>query len=195
MKFILLILILISLISFRYVKPDNNSNVTLNATILNSNDELTYKVSGEGDTLVYRNNVVKISLINTSDKPVAFWMMSCSWDRDFTTSNDYLHFHGWNCDNNAPRIIRLQPNDSIVFKERVVSNPRNTAYSDSVYLKANAWMGKGALNLFDYPPTKLGLIYKDTVSCKNYNDYMEIRDDRSRWGKIIWSNAILFSNK
>jgi hypothetical protein len=38
--------------------------------------------------------------------------------------------------------------------------------------------------------TQFGLIYIDSICCKNTNDYNNIIGDKSQQNKIIWSNPL-----
>jgi hypothetical protein len=113
---------------------------------------------------------IRLSIINKSQKPVAFWNMSCSWDDNLLINNDYIHFEPWTCHANAPEIVRIKPNDSLIRTFRVVR--------------------------FDFtryqsiPSTRIGLIYLDTLVCRNWDEYDEIMGDKSKMDKIIWSNSL-----
>jgi hypothetical protein len=149
---------------------NSNSNVIVNVSLISTNDEAFKNKTKHKDTLSYKAYYIKLSIINKSDKPVAFWMMSCAWDDNFIVNNDYVRFNGWVCTVNAPIIQRLKPNDSLVLKASIFTCT-STRYQ---LIKT----------------TKFGLIYIDESSCNRISDYESIMGDKSKWAKIIWSNPL-----
>jgi hypothetical protein len=82
------------MVSCKNDKPKNVHEIVVQAKLLRSYDTLNI------NTTLHRAFDVEISLINKSNKPVSFWMMTCSWNENFLINNDYIRFIGWSCDKN-----------------------------------------------------------------------------------------------
>jgi hypothetical protein len=117
---------------------------------------------------------IKLSIKNKSIKPVSFWLMTCSWEDDFIINNDQFIFFGRECDNNSPWITHLNPNESKELNTTIIKI-EGTRYPNVM-------------------ATKFGLIFIDTLRCRNFFDYNSIIGDKSKFDTIIWSNA-LYLNK
>ena len=165
------ILILTFLISCGIDKPKIHPQIIVEANVLRSYDTLTtYQ-----DTTLHKAFDVKLSIINQSDVPVSFWIMTCSWDENFIINNDYIRFLGWGCLSNYPRLKRLNSNSRLELKASVIK------YDFTRYQPIKT--------------TKFGLIFIDSISCKKTRDYDNIIGDKSKQDKIIWSNRIYLNEK
>jgi hypothetical protein len=173
MRLLLLIIILFSLISCQN-KKCNDSHIIIKVNLISSNDKAFKYAKVHWDTINYKTYHVRLSIINTSNEKVSFWLMGCSWWENFVVNNDYTYISGWDCDCNAPVRKHLNSHDSLVLKTAII------ARLDSRYQNIET--------------TKLGLIFIDSTKCKTWIDYQSIIGDKSRWDKIIWSNA-LYLNK
>ena len=170
MRYIAFFLILAFMISCKNDKPKNIPEVIVQAKLLRSYDTLNINI----DTTLHKAFDVEISIINKSSKPVSFWMMTCSWDENFLINNDYIRFIGWDCDGNFPTTKDIKPYGRIVLNASIFKN------NFSRYITINS--------------TKFGLIFIDTTSCKNIDDYNNIIGDKSKQNKIIWSNPLYLND-
>ena len=121
---------------------------------------------------------VTISLTNNSSDTVKVWLMTCGWVRNFIINNIYISFSFEGCDANYPHVVKIDPLKSFLIKgtlERNIQwdNPPKNSYGQMSRVKE----------------TKIGFIYVDKNDCKNFFDYDDIMEDKSRW-TIIWSNSL-----
>jgi hypothetical protein len=127
---------------------------------------------------------IKFSILNNTDSMIAYWTMTCNWERSFLINNSYISFidHDW--EHNFPHLVRIKPHDSIQIKATLV---RNIRYDNPC---------KNCIGSFDegrVETTKIGLILIDSIECREYHDYFNRILDKSKW-KITWSNP-LYLNK
>ena len=165
MKFINYILIMFFIVSCNKIKHKENPDIVVNANKIRSFDTITH-----WDSIKHKAFDIRLSIINKSEKPITFWIMTCSWDNNFIINNDYIQFLLWTCTNNIARSCRLGCNDSLVFK--------------STFVKYKGTMGQ------TIETTKFGFIYIDSTRCKNIKEYFDIMNDKSKQDKIIWSNPL-----
>jgi hypothetical protein len=166
MRIVSYILILSLLISCHINKQYDNPNILVNASLIRSYDSIGYR-----DTIKRKTFDVKISLINKSDKPVSFWIMTSSWFDNFLINNDYMHYVSGPINHNFPTIRHLNPNDSFVYKVSIVKQD-NTMYQT-------------------IQTTKFGFIFIDSLRCQRFNNTFEsIIGDKSQHDKVFWSNPL-----
>ena len=165
------ILILALLISCGNDKPKIDPKIIIEANVSRSYDTL---ITSQ-DTSLHKAFDVKLSIINKSEEPVSFWIMTCSWDENFIINNDYISFLGWGCDSNYPRLKHLNSNSRFDLKAAVIK------YDFTRYQPIKT--------------TKFGLIFIDSAICTNIRDYDNIIGDKSKQDKIIWSNPIYLNEK
>jgi hypothetical protein len=143
---------------------NQKSEIVINAKLIRSFDSI------DSQKQKHKFYDISLSIKNKSDKPVAFWLMTCSWDENFLINNDYIYFDSWGCDSNCPWIFHINPNDSLIRKATFYQ----IIETRFPYIKS----------------TKFGLIYIDSIKCRNSSDYDQIMGDKSKQDKIIWSNAL-----
>lgn len=121
---------------------------------------------------------VTISLKNNSIDTVKIWIMTCEWMRNFIINNEYISIYFEGCDSNHPHLVKINPHNNFVItgtltRAITLDNPPKD----------------GSIYVSSVKTTKIGFIYIDTQECKNFYDYNEIIEDKSRWN-IIWSNSL-----
>ena len=139
----------------------------------------------ENDTILEKRYDVKVSVLNKSDKLVSFWLWSCSWEDNFQINNSYIFFNGHSCRSDGPRIVKINPGDSIVLKTTLL---RAIGYDNRC---ENCI---GSYDRGNVETTKISLLLVELKDCKKMNDFFNTMGDKSKWGKIIWSNP-LYLNK
>jgi len=144
--------------------------------VINAIEIRSYDTLWSQDTLKHEGYDIQLSIVNKSDKPIYFWLMTCSWEDNFIINNDYMEYVGGACTRNFPKIMHIKQNDSIVAKTSIVRWQYHT-------------FGQLLNN------TRFGFIYIDTNKCKNDDGYMEIMWDKSKQDNIIWSNPLYLSKK
>ena len=171
MRNIFYILIFYSIISCQNNKRFDNPNIIINARLIRSYDSIYI----HQDSMKRETFDVKISIINKSDTPVSFWIMSSSWFDNFIINNDYMHFISGPINHNYPRTRHLNPYDSLVYKASIVK------HDFTMYQTIQT--------------TKFGFIFIDSVRCHGFdNTFDDIIGDKSQQDKIYWSNP-LYLNK
>ncbi len=137
------------------------------------------------DSVKQKRFDIEIILTNNSTKPVSFWSMTCSWERNFRINNNYIFFKAHGCDKNIPEIIKLSPGESKVYKTTLIksikfTNPcTNCIYGPQV------------------ETTKLGLILVDDLfnpKLDYFFGYNLAMEDESVW-KMVWSNPLYLLTK
>jgi hypothetical protein len=117
---------------------------------------------------------IRISIVNITKYRVSFWMMSCSKEDNFIINTDYFRFYSYGCDSNYPDLIKINPNDSLIWNTNIIkSSP------------------------FIHPfvkDTRFGLIYIDSLKCQDMHQYLYMTRDKFYQDKIIWSNALNLDN-
>jgi hypothetical protein len=166
MKKIILFLMFLSTISCVNNSHDNYPNINIATSVIRSYDTYYH------DSIKMKTYDIKLSIINRSNYPIAFWIMSCSWEDDFIINNDYVYFKGRNCNANFPWIRHLNPNDSLILTPTVWES-----YTEYQPVKT----------------TKFGLIYIDSAKYKHGQDFNEIIMDKSKYDHIIWSDPLYLS--
>jgi hypothetical protein len=122
---------------------------------------------------------IALEIKNKSDRAIALWLMTCSYNRNFIINNNYIFIRGHECDSNVPAIVRLKSGESKRYPLTLKKSIK-----------------------FDYPceycvygrqveTTKVGLIvlddlYEPKLNVATYDLAME---DRSKW-TIVWSNSL-----
>jgi hypothetical protein len=171
MRQIIYILILFLLGGCSIDRHKNKPKIVIDASVIRSYDTiLKYR-----DTKLFKAYDVRLSIRNKSNKPISFWMMTCSWEDNFIVNNDYIYFLGHACDGNSPWITHLKSNESKVLTASIIKI-ENTRYQS-------------------VESTRFGLIYIDSMSCKSPSFFDEIIGDKSKHDTIIWSNALSLSDK
>ena len=164
MKSIIILIFYVLLISCQSKdKADTSFPISVSTELIRSYE------SADFDSTKRQAYDLKISINNTSDKPVTFWTMKCSVTDNFILSKFNYHFRGTVCDSNFPVTTHLNPTESITYHTVILSG-------DNVnYLNENK--------------LKVGFIYFDTVSTKSHADFRNSMGDMSKW-KIIWSPPV-----
>ena len=115
-----------------------------------------------------------ISIVNNSDSPIKFWLMSCSWQDNFITPSKNLFLFIDPCDANYPQIESL--------------TAHSKKYLNAVLLVLNA----DTNSVYQ----KLGFIY---INQPEYNfdlDYKEVLSKRREDMKnIVWSNSFIINRE
>jgi hypothetical protein len=168
MRKLLFIMILSSIISCVNDRKDDKPIILVRANVIRSYDSVL------SDNIKHKTFDIKLSITNKMDKPVSFWMMTCSWQENFLISNDYIYFIGSVCDTNSLWPRHLHPDDSFTYKTSVAK------FNSTPYQTIKT--------------TRFGLIYIDTLKCKYPGDYRDIIGDKSQWANIIWSNPLYLNN-
>lgn len=163
MRNIVSFLVVFLVLSATNQKPE----IVLNAKLLRSFDSIDYQKHKQ------KYYDISLTIKNKSNKRVAFWLWTCSWDENFRVNNHYINFDSWACDNNSPWIFRLNPNDSLIR----IAKFYKVSYKEYPEIKT----------------TKFGLIYIDTIKCPEFSDYDQFIDVKSKYDKIIWSNSLNLS--
>jgi hypothetical protein len=170
MRYFIYIFILVFSISCINIKNKENPNITVNATLIRTYDTIcNYKPDTKQTTFD-----INISIKNNSNKPISFWIMTCSWMKNFIVNNDYIGINWVDCDSNFPKVRQLKPNDNIVFKTSCIKY--NTTTNPNI------------------KTTKFGFIFIEKNKCQEMHDFDEIIGDKSQHEIIIWSNP-LYLNK
>jgi hypothetical protein len=170
MKRLKLFTILFVLTSCNNVTYESKPKIIVNARVIIPNDKSFQPLIKDPNTLKDTSYHIKLSILNKSDIPVSFWMMSCSWEEDFLINNDYFEFIDRPCDNNVPIIKHVRTNDSIILQTTIV--------------RINGTRYQNVLS------TKFGFIYIDSLDCKDRSSFMTIIGDKSKHVKIFWSNEL-----
>jgi hypothetical protein len=169
MRYILFLLIVFLASSCNNLNKTRDSiDVSVEARVIRSFDTLLYS-----DTLVYHGFDVNLSIINRSQKPISFWVMTCSWDENILINNDYIRLLLWACDHNFPTIKQIEKNDSLIYVAPVI-RLKSSQYTTT--------------------ETRFGFILIDTIACKTLEDYLTIIGDKSKQNRIIWSNPLHLGN-
>ena len=170
-KKISVFIILVQIVSCDNFNKKEFPKIIVNARLIRSYDS-TYIYQ---DTSKRKTFDIALSISNKSDKPIMFWLMDCSWDNNFLINNDYIYFNRTLCDHNYPRKVRIKQNDSLVLRTSI------NKYESSRYRTIET--------------SKFGLIYVDTIACKNIHDFESIIGDKSKHDKVIWSNPLHLQDK
>jgi hypothetical protein len=167
MKQSIFFILMISIISCqRNDSSNSDSPININAEILRTFDSIYVK---DNETLQTYN--VKLSLTNVSDKPIAYWTMTCAWPDNWLTNKDnYQVIWSNSCDSNFPMPRRLNPKEKFTYNVFVCRSKYESMYHNENKLK-------------------LGFIYIDTVVCKDRRSFGNFIGDRST-NRIFWSNPI-----
>lgn len=138
-------------------------------------DKNHYEISG--DSAIEKRFEVEVTIRNSSKKSVFIWLMYCSWEDNFLVNNNYMSFHGSECDKNFPRAVKIKAGDSITNKTTLIKSIKFD-YPDkySIYGK-------------QVETTKVGLIIINDIYTDKYSEYEIAMEDKSRWS-IIWSNPL-----
>ena len=148
-----------------YTNPNNNyPRLEINAKLLRSLDTMSYF-----DTLKHKGYNIQLSIANKSDKPIAIWTMTCSWDVNFIVNNDYIRILPWACESNFPKLFHVKPHDSLTHILTVI-NIGWTRYST-------------------ISTTRFGFIFIDSTVCKKFENFESFIGDKSKQ-QIIWSNEL-----
>ncbi|HET7733783.1 MAG TPA: hypothetical protein VFK73_08080 [Paludibacter sp.] len=166
MKNLTIILILIILVSCNGSKQYKNTTIEVNANLIRTFDS----IYANFDSLKLKTYDVKLSIKNKSEKPISFWIMTCSWEDNFIINNDYIQINSVDCNRNFPIITKLNSNDSITYKTTLI--------------KRNGTLGQSVKS------TRFGFIFIDSTKCSSDNQYGEIIRDKSKQDRIIWSNPL-----
>ncbi|WP_159085971.1 hypothetical protein [Flavobacterium faecale] len=65
---------------------------------------------------------IKIDLVNNTNSPIHFWVMSCSWQDNFVFNTDTTYFYSLGCDSNYPIIMEILPRHKLTFNGIIHSN-------------------------------------------------------------------------
>jgi hypothetical protein len=206
MRRIYIFCILIALISCNNLKHKRKLDIVVHVDLVNKNDKDFKYANIYWDTAKNKTLYLKLSIINTSEKPITFWFWYCSWWENIVTNNDYVILPPGSCDANALTLYKLKPHDSLVRKA-----PFYIETDYSYMRERSARFGWGNIDTVKYryghahdsidtniyysnihvKIAKFGLIYLDTVECKNGLAYDSIISDKSNYyNKIIWSNPL-----
>lgn len=168
MRKFLFIMIFSFIISCVNHRKDYKPIIIVRANVIRSYDSVF------NDNVKHKTFDINLSITNKTGKPVSFWMMTCSWQENFILNNDYVHFISHGCDTNSPRPYHLSTNDNYSYKTSVVK----LDFTHYQRIKT----------------TRFGLIYIDTIKCKDPNDFRDIIGDKSKQANIIWSNPLYLNN-
>jgi len=137
------------------------------------------------DSVKQKNFIVSVQIKNTGAKPVGIWLMTCSWQHNFTVNNNYLHLQQEQvCLHNRIQQVKLLHGETHTYKAVLVKSIK-----------------------FDYPcqnciygpqveATRLGLIvvndvFKNQLNMLTWHIAME---DKSLW-QVVWSNPLYLLGK
>jgi hypothetical protein len=135
------------------------------------------------DSITEKRFDVRFSIVNNTDSVIAFWTMTCDWQRSFLVNNSYITFdYPEACDHNFPDQVIIKAHDSLQIKTILV---RNIQYDNPCKGCVGCFADQGHVQT-----TKIGLIFIGS-GCKNDEDYNNWINDKSRWD-IIWSNPLNF---
>jgi len=137
------------------------------------------------DTVTQTQFEVTATLKNNIRQSVFIWLMTCSYDMNFTINNDYIDITPWPCDHNFPRLVEIKQGETKTYQFTLAKSIKfeypceNCIYGEQV------------------ETTKLGLILVDDIfkpmrgSFMGYDIAMR---DKSCW-KILWSNPLYLLTK
>lgn len=114
---------------------------------------------------------VSIEIENISNSPISFWMMSCSWQDNWTFSTELLGFYPQECPGNFPKLAEMLPHDKLVLKSLL-------------FIKASGDLNKN----LSY---RLGFIFigKDEVTIDE--DFFKVLNEKKQnQNSIIWSEKL-----
>ena len=164
------LLILIFVISCKIDKKSIDPNIIVNARLIRSYDSIPFR-----ENIKYKTFDIRLSLINKSDKPISFWIMSTSWFDNFIINNDFNQYLFKPISHNFPIIKHLKSNDSIVYKFAIIER-EHTMYQS-------------------VKSTKFGFVFIDSSRFNGFFGYDSIIGDKSLHNKVIWSNALYIKGK
>lgn len=163
---ILFVLFILVISCQRNDSLNTDSPINVNASIIRAFDS-TYVY----DSTTRQTYNVKLSITNVSDKPIAYWTMTCNWSFNWLTNKDnYWVVAPSSCNANFPIPRHLNPKESFTYNTFVCRDKYEAMFGNKNKLK-------------------LGFIYIDTVNCKNMRDFNNFIGDRSTH-RIIWSNSL-----
>lgn len=166
-----ILVFLIACSTGKHPTNQSNSNLEIHARLIKSYDS----------TMIFQDSTkhkifdVFISIINKSDSPISFWVMSSSWFDNFIINNDYVEFISGPINHNFPIIESIEPTDSIVGRISLIK------YEHTMYQTVKT--------------TKFGFILIDSTMYQDEDDYSNIIGDKSKHDKIIWSNPLYLNER
>ena len=127
---------------------------------------------------------ISLEIKNTSDRSIKIWLMTCSWEDNFITNNNYISFIRHECDSNFPTLVEFKAGESKVYKNTIAQSTKFHNPCES------------CINGSQVETTKLGLIVIDDVSKSSLNilSYDVAMKDKSKW-KMVWSNPLFLFTK
>lgn len=150
------------------------------------NGSIEYQIE-KGNLVVETDSVdvhffdVTIDIVNTSDKTIQIWMMTCSWNDFLIVNNKYIRRYYQGCDLNSPFLYDIGPNSKLSYNGTYVKQIKFD-YPDNVSIYGR-----------QVELTKIGLILIDDIfePKVSWFEYGEAKDDLSTH-RVIWSNGINF---
>ncbi len=128
-----------------------------------------------GDTSKLHITNVKLWVTNISDKPIAYWIMTCDWAENWIANREEFGILRHSCDANCPIHKQLKPKESLSYNALVCRSE----------------FGRQRIDINNI---KFGFIYIDTVMCKTMSEFRDVIEDKSKWN-LYWSNSVNIDNK
>lgn len=98
--------ICIGLLSNQCTTPKSNNGIfEIKIQILSTNN----KLKAQNDSLCYFPLTAEIQ--NMTDSSLCFWVMKCSWERNWISKNEKMFLFPKECDSNFPVMITLNPGE------------------------------------------------------------------------------------
>lgn len=131
---------------------------------------------------------VELKIINTSNKTVYFWAMTCSWAESLLFDNLFVMHWRWVCDSNFPVLIALKPGDSKIFKTTICFQPQYTyTYLRIVERRKMAATKLGFIIIGDFYKDDYSLLWRE-----NAHSLYDYGKEKKNQKAIIWSNSLNF---
>src|ERR1035437_3874122 len=127
MRYFAIILLIFSVCSCQRIEQKNNDcKLKINFYIdrdyyVPYNRKLNYEPAN--DSIREKRFDVRFSILNNTDSAIAYWTMTCDWQRSFLINNSYITFlYPEACDHNYPHRVKINAHDSIQIKTTLVRN-------------------------------------------------------------------------
>jgi hypothetical protein len=165
-----IILITVALFVFAKAYSQYNRNQELISVILDVGGIGTPKSCNDWDTSAYY--FAKVSILNTQDTTIHFWIISCSWPMTILTTNiDSVFFSPCfnGCDRDDLDEITLLPKKAVQFYCTIPYNNKSTTIST---IKAGFRYFTNPEDLWDFDKTR----DKKKVFKTFWSDEVELKD-------------------